>query len=127
MTNSPYGMAKLTDVNALLAELFKSKSKPEIVTNPQVNQVQPSPSEIELQLQQQNAQIAALKQQLAELRPFAAIGAFKTSGEWQVSPAGVETQKQEIAALQEQIADARRLATIGEAKLNKWRDRVFRG
>lgn len=129
ISNSPYGKAKLTDVNALLAELFKPKSQPEVVTYLQVNQVKPAPpeSDIQRQLQQQNAEIAALKQQLAELRPFANIGTFQTSGDWQVSPAGGDTQKQEIAALQEQIADARRLATIGEAKLNRWRDRVFRG
>jgi phycoerythrin-associated linker protein len=125
ISNSPYGKVKVTDVNALLAEILKPKlpEEPTVVYSQQT----PSQSDIERQLQQKNAQIAALKQQLAELRPFANIGAFQTSGSWQVSPKGGDTQKQEIAALEEQIADARRLATIGEAKLNRWRDRVFRG
>ncbi|AFZ00390.1 phycobilisome rod-core linker polypeptide [Calothrix sp. PCC 6303] len=127
ISNSPYGKAKLTDINALLAEVLKPKlpQEPTVIYSQQIQA--PSQSDIERELQEKNAQIAALKRQLADLRPFANIGAFQTSGDWQVSPEKVDTQKQEIAALQEQIADARRLATIGEAKLNKWRDRVFRG
>ncbi|WP_262984318.1 hypothetical protein [Nostoc sp. 'Peltigera membranacea cyanobiont' 210A] len=38
-----------------------------------------------------------------------------------------DAQEKQIAALQEQIADSRRSPTIGEARLNKWRSRVFNG
>jgi phycoerythrin-associated linker protein len=33
----------------------------------------------------------------------------------------------QIAGLQEQIANIRRFAAVGEARLNKWRSRVFNG
>jgi phycoerythrin-associated linker protein len=36
-----------------------------------------------------------------------------------------EAQVDQIAALQAQITDARRYVAIGEARLNKWRSRVF--
>jgi phycoerythrin-associated linker protein len=120
MTNRPYGSVKSTDINALLAEVLKPKL-PQEATTPQFQQVV-----AESQIEPLNTEIVALKRQLAELRPFASIGASEISGDWQVSPS-VDIQKQEIAALKEQVADARRLATIGEAKLNRWRDRVFRG
>ncbi|MDM9585136.1 hypothetical protein [Nostoc sp. GT001] len=80
-----------------------------------------------------------MQQQLADLRPFASIGTTKFSSSWQSSSSPTSTgeytslqqqadaQEKQIAALQEQIADSRRSAIIGEARLNKWRSRVFNG
>jgi phycoerythrin-associated linker protein len=37
----------------------------------------------------------------------------------------IEEQKKAIAALEAKISELRRYAVIGEARLNKWRSRVF--
>jgi phycoerythrin-associated linker protein len=136
-----------TDVNQLLASLFKPKSSvPETPpTNYQSSFQQPvASSELERQSQQQQQQIEKLQQQLAELQPVANIGAAQLN-KWQsgdrdssfaskqqISQQGdrslqmqVESQKTDIANLEQKIAELRSLATIGEARLNKWRNRFF--
>jgi phycoerythrin-associated linker protein len=136
ITNTPTGTQKYTDVNSLLTDLFKSKPKEEVVeaVSPYVQFDVTQP--LYTQLNEQEKEIAELQKQLAELRPFASIGAAKISS-WQSNGAApisdvyaslnqkVDSQAEQIAALKEQIADARRLATIGEARLNKWRSKVF--
>ncbi len=140
ITNTPYGQLKPTDVSAILAQVFKPK--PESVAA-SVNTFFAAPTAAEQSLrqkiQEQESQIATLQQQIADLQPFANIGTTKFSSSWQTSSSVTSTgeytslqqqadaQAKQIAALQEQVADARRSATIGEARLNKWRSRVFNG
>ncbi|MFN6516596.1 MAG: phycobilisome rod-core linker polypeptide [Nostoc sp. CreGUA01] len=131
ITNTPYGKLKTTDVGALLAELFKPKSE-FVAANKAAEQ------SLRQKVQEQESEIAALQQQLAELRPFASIGTTQFTTSSQVSSSQsldeytslqqqADAQAKQITALQEQIADARRLAAVGEARLNKWRSRVFNG
>ncbi|MBN3958287.1 phycobilisome rod-core linker polypeptide [Nostoc sp. NMS8] len=137
ITNTPYGKLKPTDVSAILAEIFKPKPEttaPAFIATPTASE-----QSLRQKIQDQESQITALQQQLADLRPFASIGATKFSSSWQSSSSVSSTseytslqqqadaQAKQIAALQEQIADSRRSATIGEARLNKWRSRVFNG
>jgi phycoerythrin-associated linker protein len=127
--SSPYGKLNPSDVNDILADVFKTQYPvmiPAWGTTPAT--ISPAPHQVQAQAQT----IATLQKQLAELSPFAAIGTAYLS-EWQstnpdgsvVSPR--DPQAAQIAKLQEQIADARRYAAIGEARLNKWRGRVFNG
>ncbi|NDJ22273.1 phycobilisome linker polypeptide [Nostoc sp. B(2019)] len=137
ITNTPYGKLKPTDVSALLADLFKPK--PDAQVNTFVAARTQAEQGLRQKIQEQESQIAALQQQLADLRSFASIGATQFSSSWQSSSPVTSTdeytslqqqadaQAKQIASLQEQIADARRFATIGEARLNKWRSRVFNG
>ncbi|QLE43368.1 phycobilisome linker polypeptide [Nostoc sp. C052] len=137
ITNTPYGKLKPTDVSAILAEIFKPK--PETTTPGFIATPTAGEQSLRQKIQDQESQITALQQQLADLRPFASIGATKFSSSWQssssVSSTGeytslqqqADAQAKQIAALQEQIADSRRSATIGESRLNKWRSRVFNG
>ncbi len=131
ITNTPYGKLKTTDVGALLAELFKPKSE-FVAANKAAEQ------SLRQKVQEQESEIAALQQQLAELRPFASIGttqfttssqlsSFQNLDEYTSLQQQADAQAKQITALQEQIADARRLAAVGEARLNKWRSRVFNG
>jgi phycoerythrin-associated linker protein len=78
-----------------------------------------------------------LQKQLADLRPSASIGAAYLKISWQPLFASfqgdvsdsllqqTDNQIEQIANLKAQIADARRYAAIGDARLNKWRSRVF--
>ncbi|MEH1853339.1 MAG: phycobilisome rod-core linker polypeptide [Nostoc sp.] len=137
ITNTPYGKLKPTDVSAILAEIFKPRPEtnaPAFIATPTAGE-----QSLRQKIQDQESQITTLQQQLADLRPFASIGATKFSSSWQssssVSSTGeytslqqqADAQAKQIAALQEQIADSRRSAIIGEARLNKWRSRVFNG
>ncbi len=136
ITNTPYGRSKPTDINALLAELFKSKrDAAKVDTYEQARQR--AEQALQQKIQEQKSQIAALQQQLAELKPFAEIGAAQLKSSWQPA-SNAESEKEytylqhkadaqaaHITALQEEIADAQRFAAIGEARLNKWRSRVF--
>jgi phycoerythrin-associated linker protein len=152
VNNHPIGISVpsgtgTTDVNQLLASLFKPKS-----TVSEISAVNDRPffqqpvalTELERQSQQQQKQIEQLQQQLAELQPVANIGAAQLN-KWQSSDRDstfankqqttqlgsqslqtrVESQKTEIANLEQKIAEVRSLATIGEARLNKWRNRCF--
>ena len=81
--------------------------------------------------------IESLQKQLADLRPSASIGDSYIKDVWQTTSVSVQgdssdsllqqsdKQIEQIANLQAQIADARRYAAIGDARLNKWRSRVF--
>ncbi|WP_448269158.1 phycobilisome rod-core linker polypeptide [Nostoc sp. DSM 114159] len=139
ITNAPYGRQKLTDISALLAEIFKPKPETAAPVNTFITASTAAEESLRQKIKEQESQIATLQQQLADLRPFASIGTTKFSSSWQSSSLPTSTgeytslqqqadaQEKQIAALQEQIADARRSATIGEARLNKWRSRVFNG
>ncbi|MDF5708155.1 MAG: phycobilisome rod-core linker polypeptide [Nostoc sp. S4] len=137
ITNTPYGKLKSTDVGALLAEVFKPKPESAGV-NTFVAASKGAEQSLRQKIQEQESQIAALQQQLAELRPFASIGTtqFTTSSQFSSFQSAdssaslqdqADAQAKQITSLQEQIADARRLAAVGEARLNKWRSRVFNG
>jgi cell division protein FtsL len=141
---APPSGAGVTDVNQLLASLFKPKpATPDTSAASSYPYFQQSVAltDLERQSQQQQAQIANLQQQLAELQPVANIGAAHLN-QWQSSGGEssganftqtssqsvqmqVESQKQAIANLEQRIAELRSLAAIGEARLNKWRSRVF--
>ncbi|MHC5742586.1 MAG: phycobilisome rod-core linker polypeptide [Nostoc sp.] len=137
ITNAPYGRQKPTDISALLAEIFKPKPETAAPVNTFIPATTAAEQSLRQKIQEQESQIATLQQQLADLRPFASIGTTKFSSSWQSSSLPTSTgeytslqqqadaQEKQIAALQEQIADSRRSATIGEARLNKWRSRVF--
>lgn len=138
ITNTPYGKLKPTDVGALLAELFKSKSESVAEVNTFVAPNKTGEQSLRQKIQEQESQITTLQQQLAELRPFATIGttqftsssevsSFQIPDEYSSLQQQADAQAKQITALQEQIADARRLAAVGEARLNKWRSRVFNG
>ncbi|MEH1897502.1 MAG: phycobilisome rod-core linker polypeptide [Nostoc sp.] len=139
INNTPYGKQKPTDVSAILAEIFKPKPETAAPVNTFIAARTEAEQGLRQKIQEQESQIATLQQQLADLRPFANIGTTKFSSSWQSSSYVTSTgeytslqqqadaQAKQIAALQEQVADARRSATIGEARLNKWRSRVFNG
>lgn len=76
---SSYG--GLTDVNKLLAEVFKPKPVPEPTYQEHIAQTQAYQT-LERQYQEQTQLIANLQQQLAELRPFGAIGESQLN-KWQ--------------------------------------------
>ena len=154
ISNLPYGkeLPAYTDVEKLLAEVFRPKSWLLPKAAPQ-----PEPSEEYLALQRQCEEqedvLESLRKQLAEFQPFAALAAAKAS-QWQGSSATSgssngfggaaqgqldgdadsyevlqqrsEMQAQEIEILREKVADARRLALVGEARLNRWRSRSVR-
>jgi uncharacterized coiled-coil protein SlyX len=136
----------MTDVNKLLAELLKPKapiqqSVPEIAIKSTYQTV--VYQDLQNQYDEQEKVLAKLRSQLAELSPLASIGVSQLS-KWQSitpgtfeiatrSPSGIqpslqqsiEEQKNAIAQLETKIAELRRYAAIGEAKLSKWRSRVF--
>jgi phycoerythrin-associated linker protein len=141
--NSPFGKAKTTDVSQLLADMFQSKvSQPSPSTSytaptaPTYSPQPPTPTyspQPTYPTNDQARQIAALQQQLAELRPFANIGAAIVS-KGQINSAAepsftarqpAKTQAEQIADLQSQLIEARAQASIGEYRLNKWRSRTF--
>lgn len=108
---------------------------------------------LEQQYQEQASQIQQLQQRLAQLSSTASIGTAqlnKWQGRGYTSEVGseefsgtkslsqmladankqdlqsqVEKQKEIISRLEGQIAEAQSLASVGEARLNKWRSRVF--
>jgi phycoerythrin-associated linker protein len=140
INNTPYGkQQKPTDISALLAEVFKPKPETAAPVNTFIATRTAADQNLQQKIQEQESHIATLQQQLADFRPFASIGTTKFSSSWQSSssltstgeytslPQQADAQAKQIAALQEQVDDARRSATIGEARLNKWRSRVFNG
>ena len=103
-------------------------------------------SDAEQKLQQtidaQVEELEQLKGQLVDLQRWASMGEAVTNhiqfngiagGEGVGAFASIESglqaqaasQKREIESLKAQISQSRALASIGEAKLNKWRSRVF--
>lgn len=134
--NSPYGKQRISDVSAILAEVFK-RQEPAISAPPSWSPTRDYAAEQALQLTDrgQAETIDRLQKQLADLRPFASIGSAYLNNNGQTASGSaptalkgkVDSQAAQIAALESQIADARRYATIGEARSNKWRSRVFNG
>ncbi|UBF25950.1 phycobilisome rod-core linker polypeptide [Kovacikia minuta CCNUW1] len=138
LRNSPYGKSKSRDASEILAEVFKTSFSPGIPSDSTT--VDRSIAELALQqkIQEQAQVIQRLQQQLTDLRPFAGIGATYLKSDWQPAemtreevPASpqqqVDDQAAQITHLQAQIADAYRYSAIGEARVNKWRSRVFNG
>ena len=135
--NSPFGKQKISNVDAILAEVFKPKPESAEKVNLYAAKRLQEERELQQQIEEQQKQINSLQAQLSELSPFANIGAVQLNSSWQSQAAvdhkqdyqslqqQLEAQKAQISSLEAQIADARRFATIGEARLNKWRSRVF--
>lgn len=134
--DSPYDKLKFSDSAAILAEVFKPKTsggqtESWVAANFAAEQA------LRQTLLEQALIIESLQKQLADLRPSASIGASYLKNSWQPSVVSVQgdasgsllqqsdNQIEQIASLQAQIADARRYAAIGDARLNKWRSRVF--
>ncbi|MEO0987192.1 MAG: phycobilisome rod-core linker polypeptide [Cyanobacteria bacterium J06639_14] len=124
------------DVTDIIREALKPKVK-----GVQSRYGSPTAAEQALRqtIQTQAQTIDRLQQQLADLRPLAGIGAAQLRDGWapSVLPEGIDAsapwqqqvdwQTSQIATLEAQVADARRYATIAEARLNKWRSRVYNG
>lgn len=134
---SPYGKLKVSDAAAILAEVFKPKTGI-VQTQSWVTSANFAAEQALRQtLLDQDLIIESLQKQLADLRPSASIGASYIKNSWQPSIVAIngnandsllqqsDNQIEQIANLQAQIADARRYAAIGDARLNKWRSRVF--
>ncbi|MEM8604720.1 MAG: phycobilisome rod-core linker polypeptide, partial [Cyanobacteria bacterium P01_H01_bin.121] len=124
------------DVTDIIREALKPKVK-----GVQSRYGSPTAAEQALRqtIQTQAQTIDRLQQQLADLRPLAGIGAAQLRNSWAASTSSegfdasapwqqqVDWQTSQIATLEAQVADARRYATIAEARLNKWRSRVYNG
>jgi hypothetical protein len=130
-------------VEDILAEVFKPKPS---IPSPAVEEfIIPAqapgqePSELDVTLSEQDALIAKLREQLAEIRPFAGIGEAVTRKGWASSAAtitaessytSIQSQADEnavlIERLQGELMEAQALAAVGEARLNKWRLSSFR-
>jgi uncharacterized protein YbcV (DUF1398 family) len=134
--NSPYGKLQVSNVEDILAEVFKRSAIVSSQAPVSSSAKWAADAAVQQTLRSQAQEIERLKQQLADLRPLATIGAAYLKNDWQ--PASVPTagsavlvqqqaadQTAMISALQEQIADARRYSAIGDARLNKWRSRSF--
>ena len=136
--SASYGKLKVSDAAAILAEVFKPKTSG-------IGQTQSwdtsarfaAEQELRQTLLDQDLIIENLQKQLADLRPSASIGAAYLKISWQPLFASfqgdvsdsllqqTDNQIEQIANLKAQIADARRYTAIGDARLNKWRSRVF--
>ena len=98
--------------------------------------------ELQQMIDAQAKELEHLKVQLADLQRFASMGEAVTNhiqfngisggAEIEVGVHGgvglqvrADAQKREIESLKAQISQSRALASIGDAKLNKWRSRVF--
>ena len=139
IVNRPYGINRPRDAKDILRDVFKAKA----VTVDSIQIAQAKAKQIaeqhalKQQVQQQAQEIEHLQNQLAEIRPFASIGATYLKNSWGPLTVAysddallslqqqINDQAAQIDALQSQIAEARRYAVIGEARLNKWRGRIF--
>ncbi|MDJ0531779.1 MAG: phycobilisome rod-core linker polypeptide [Xenococcaceae cyanobacterium MO_207.B15] len=146
-TSNSYG--GITDISKLIANAVSIKNTiPVSIPSGANNNLAFSGANYELQQKdrQQKQKIEELEQKLKNIRPFAAIGAAELN-KYQSQSAEVDnnqtipqnnnygiyrdlkrqTEEQEkiIANLENKLADAQRFASIGEARLNKWRNRVF--
>lgn len=146
MRKTPLG--KIKTVKDILKEVFMPKAFGSTAT-PGVAQQPTNTVEFQTlkqECQEQNALIAQLQAQLAELRPAAALGvAVFGSGQFDtpslsattesVALEGVNSytelqgcrdqQQDLIETLQSQLADARRYAAVAGGRLNRWRYRSF--
>ncbi len=131
--NSPYGQQKNSDVSAILSKVFKQQDPVATTLALQPTQNITTAQALQPTDRGQAQTIERLEKQLADLRPFAAIGSAYLNNNSQIangsdataSNRSADSQSAQIAKLQDQIADAQRYATIGEARLNKWRSRAF--
>lgn len=126
--NAPNGIDKPRDGSDIAASvLLRPKTQ---TAKPKVYIAPPVPAS-QTQAAEQDALIEKLREQLAQLRPFATIGTAITRKGSQLTAATVEPgsttlQKKDdkaalIERLQGELMEARALASIGEARLNKWR------
>ncbi|MGC8711277.1 MAG: phycobilisome rod-core linker polypeptide [Leptodesmis sp.] len=145
--NRAYGIEQTRSASDILAEVFKP-SAPAQSAAPSDLPAFVSDSTLEQQYQKQAAVIANLQKQLAQLSPFASMGAAitrqgqfntaatvetpanlsfgsTTQGGYRSLQQQVNEQTAQIASLQKQVAEARALASISEARLNRWRQRTF--
>lgn len=139
--NNATGTVPVTDVKELLQELFQKTKTSTPVSSGQFIPYNPQPQPESPSLKQE---IAELETQLAQLRSFATIGAAGVN-KWQAyytelnqTPSSSNnsysnqtksspTQLERLETLKQEIAQAKSLASLGEARLNKWRSRVFSG
>ncbi|NER79940.1 MAG: phycobilisome linker polypeptide [Leptolyngbya sp. SIO1D8] len=139
--NRSYGINRPREASDILRDVFKPQAWKTVSVDQAKAKEEQTAAESALRqtIHQQSREIDSLLQQLADLRPLAAIGAKQIKSDWAptVVPeqgdmtaslsAQVDSQATQIAALKEQIADSRRYATIAESRLNKWRSRIYRG
>ncbi|MEL6383592.1 MAG: phycobilisome rod-core linker polypeptide [Cyanobacteria bacterium J06626_18] len=141
LRQAPYGGARSRDANEIIQEALKPKFG--VMGKRQSRPIGAEPSAMEQTLRQtitkQSQEIARLQEQLTDLRPLATIGATQLQDNWSPSVLSdaadesaslqqqVDQQTSQIATLTTQIADARRYATIADARLNKWRKRLYNG
>lgn len=143
----------VTDINKLIANAVKIRSTPP--TSQQSVSVSPNnfalsslyqTSDLAQKAREQEQKIKQLEEQLKNISPIAAIGAARlnqyqsTTSESDYTSTiarntnystyndlqrQTEEQTKIIADLENKLAEAQRFASIGEARLNKWRNRVF--
>ena len=125
--NASNGVEKVRDVQDILAEVFRANA-----SAPAAPASEPHVSSLQIQVDEQDALIAKLREQLAELRPLAGIGTSviqKGQRPLASNRTSLMNQTEEkatlIKRLQGELIEARALATIGAARLNKWRSRSF--
>ncbi len=140
--NNPKGNVPITDVSKLLKELFETQAYRKSTKAEFVPDIPQPKSELE-QLEEEAAELTA---QLAELQSLATIGStgisrwrsnyiditninkaiptYSSSSSWSQTDSS-QIKRERIASLKRQITQARSLAALGEARLNKWRSRVF--
>jgi Phycobilisome Linker polypeptide len=129
ITNSPYGKYRASDASQILADLFSRVSSPAPATAQFISAV---PVDLTPAVSEIDQQIAALQQQLTELRSTAAVGAAIV-GNTYGSAAPIErpsfrapSAADQVAELQAQVAEARALSSVADYRLNKWRSKSFR-
>jgi len=136
-----------TDTAQLLKSILAPKPQGAIAANLLQTAAQLEAYEaLQSQCAEQEEVLQRLRQQLADLKPFGAIG-MSIIGQWssdlgsdsdtsltaiaEETGSDEDLQKRsdamaaEIKALEAKIADERRLASIGEARVNRWRGRIF--
>ena len=136
--NSPYGKLKVSDTVTLVREVLKAKQTQGFTASSSTQD-----SAMTETLNEQASVIATLKSQLADLQRSASIGAAITKsdqynaattdgslttqavGNGSTVAAQVKAQAAEIESLKQQIAQSRALAAVGEARLNRWKTRLF--
>ncbi|MBP0016411.1 MAG: phycobilisome rod-core linker polypeptide [Cyanobacteria bacterium SBLK] len=156
MGDIPFGdRPQYTDVKKLLAKVLRPQSIPSQIPIAPYSSRSKEYQALQAQCDEQAKTLVALQKQLSELRPLASFESSVTNKWATLAPSAntsfpaelavatettngqaesyndlqesSEKQVAEIAALREKIADAQRLATVGNARLNKWRSRVFNG
>ena len=137
--NNPVGAPVPTDIQALLAEVFRPKPKTIPV---QVTHIPVQESNVSLYpWQQKNNQkeqielIESLEKRLRELQTVASIGE-RVLGKWSTGQTSTETftssinkasqdNEEIIATLKSRISYLERVAAFGDRKLNQWRKKIL--